>query len=407
MKPVVVGLAVTLTLQSLTSMAMIAPAVLAPVAAPDLGFAPQTIGLLMSIGYFAAMISGLLTGAFVARFGPLAICQGAVVLAGFGLALGKFAPAFLIPVIGLLIGFGYGFVNPVSSHILARRAPPERMALVFSIKQTGVPIGGAIAGAAVPALVLALGWSDALLVLGAVCIAAAFILLPARKELAERGRASARYASRMGGVLAGPVRLVLAERSLRELAFASLGYSAVQLVFVTYFVSFLNLALGYSLVSAGFVYAFGHGAGIVGRIAWGTVADRWLAPRYTLALIGVISAACALIVAVSSASWPLAAMIAVTIVFGASAVGWNGVFLAEVARRAGPGQVGTVTGATQVFTFAGALAGPPLFAGAVSVTGSYAWAFALFALPLALGVRLGVARKDAKGKSPGRDEARS
>jgi MFS family permease len=127
------------------------------------------------------------------------------------------------------------------------------------------------------------------------------------------------------------------------------------------------------------------------------------APRLTLALIGTISAACALIVAVSSASWPLAAMIAVTIVFGASAVGWNGVYLAEVARRAPPGQVGTATGGSQFFTFAGALAGPPLFAGAVSITSSYAWAFALFALPpLALGARLGVARIGKVTRTPDR-----
>ena len=91
MRATVVAVAVTLAVQTLTSMAMIAPSVLAPVAAPALGLAPQTIGLFVSITYFGAMVSSLLTGRLTARFGPLALCQAAVVLAGAGLVLGKLA----------------------------------------------------------------------------------------------------------------------------------------------------------------------------------------------------------------------------------------------------------------------------------------------------------------------------
>ena len=76
----------------------------------------------------------------------------------------------------LLLGLGYGPATPASSMILARAAPPHLLALTFSIKQTGVPLGTAIAGAAVPALVLALGWQGAALAIGAACAvcAAAF-----------------------------------------------------------------------------------------------------------------------------------------------------------------------------------------------------------------------------------------
>lgn len=384
MNPTVVAIAVTLAVQTLTSMAMIAPSVLAPVAARDLGLAPQSIGFFASLTYLGAMLSGLATGRLTARYGPLAVCQAAVVLAGAGLALGYFAVAAVVPLAALVIGVGYGVVNPVSSHILVRRTPPGMMALVFSIKQTGVPVGGAIAGVVAPPL--ALGWTLALPVLAAVCIAAAFALLPARATLAEARTAPARTRASLRGAFSGlgrPIRLALSSGPLRELSFASLGYAAVQLVFVTYFVSYLALELGYSLVTAGLVYACAHGTGIVGRIAWGAVADRWLAPRTMLAVLGFISAACALLAAGFSPAWPLAAVVAVGMLFGASAVGWNGVYLAEVARVAPPGMVTTATGGTQFFTFAGALSGPPLFAAAVWATGSYAWAFGLFAIPSA------------------------
>ena len=396
MKPVVVALAVTLSVQTLTAMAMIAPSVLAPVAARDLGLAPQSIGFFASLTYLGAMVSGLAAGRFTARYGPLAVCQAAVVLAGAGLALGYLAIAAVVPLAALVIGCAYGVVNPVSSHILARRTPPGMMALVFSIKQTGVPVGGAIAGVVAPPLALALGWTGALPVLAAVCIAAAFVLLPARAPLAEKRVPPAGPGGSLRGIFSGlgrPIGLALSSAALRELSYASFGYAAVQLVFITYFVSYLALELGYSLVTAGLVYASAHGAGIVGRIAWGAVADRWLEPRTTLAVLGLISAVCALLAAGFSPAWPLAAVIAVGMLFGASAVGWNGVFLAQVARVAPAGQISTATGGTQFFTFAGALSGPPLFAAAVWATGSYAWAFGLFALPsAAVALRLLVRR---------------
>ena len=403
MRPVLVAVAVTLAVQVLTATALISPSVIAPAAAGDLGVAPQAIGLFVSFAYFAAMLSGLATGGLIARFGALAVCQAAVVIAGVGLALGKLATLAVVPLVvillaALLIGAAYGLVNPVSSHILARHTPPGAMALVFSIKQTGVPIGGAIAGAVVPTLILAMGWSNALPALGAVCVLAAFAFLPARAVIADApkagdaapARAPFAYRGRraLDGMI-GPIRLVLSRPRLRDLALVSLGYASAQLVFIAYFVSHLTLQLGFSLVTAGVVYAFAHGASIVGRIAWGAVADRWLSPRATLAALGVVSAACAALTALFSGAWPLLAIVTVALLYGASAVGWNGVFLAEVARSAPPGQVGAATGGTQFFTFGGAMAGPPVFTAIVSATGSYMWAFAFFALvPLTISLRL-------------------
>jgi nitrate/nitrite transporter NarK len=174
-----------------------------------------------------------------------------------------------------------------------------------------------------------------------------------------------------------------------ELAIVSMIFGSAQLALIAYFVSYLNLELGYGLVAAGLIYSSAHAAGIVGRIAWGAVADRWLSPRSMLGLLGVMMALSGVGVAGFSADWPLSAVILVSALFGASAVGWNGVYLAEVARLAPPGQVGVVTGGTQFFTFIGALAAPPLFGFVVGLAGSYGKAYLVFCLPPALaGLRL-------------------
>lgn len=403
---VIAAIAITLVVQSLTSMAMISPPVLAPVAAPALGVAAQSVGMVVSLSYLFAMLSGLVVGTLIGRLGPLRVCQLSLVLAGAGLALGALGTLSAVLAGAVLMGAGYGLVTPASSHILARRAPASMMSLIFSIKQTGVPIGGALAGALIPWLLLHLTWLSSLVVLGSGCIvvAAALQFAQPRRDpdvvdddeqsdaVSDARRQAEPLRLRWRRIMSGvrePIRLVWRHPRLRELAFVSLLYASVQLVFITYFVSYLTLQLGFSLVTAGLAYAVGHGAGIVGRIAWGAVADRWLAPRVMLALLGLGSAVSGLLAALFGSAWPLAAIVAVAALFGASTVGWNGVYLAEVARRAPAGQVSLATGGTQFFTFSGALCGPPLFGLAVSLTGSYAWGFALFALPsLAVGLYL-------------------
>ena len=372
MKGVALPLAITLAVQALTSMAMIAPAVMAPVVALELGVAPQAIGWFVALEYLFAMSSGLACGALIWRFGPIRVCQISVVLAAAGLAAGTTALLPLVFAAAGLIGSGYGLVNPVSSHILARAAPPRMMSLIFSIKQTGVPLGGALAGALVPPLVLYLSWRWSAAVVALLCLALAMLTQPVRAA-EQRGAGTAATA----GFLA-PLRLVFANPPVLELAIVSLIFGTAQLALFTYFVSYLNLELGYSLVAAGLIYSSAHAAGIVGRMVWGVVADRWLSPRVTLGMLGVMMAASGVAVASFSVNWPLPTVILASALFGASAVGWNGVYLAEVARLAPPGQVGAITGGTQVLTFIGALTAPPLFGLVVGLAGGYGNAYLAF-----------------------------
>ena len=99
-------------------------------------------------------------------------------------------------------------------------------------------------------------------------------------------------------------------------------------------------------------------AGALGRVLWGAVTDHVFEPRMVLAALGLVMALCAFAVALFTADWPPVAVFAVCVLYGATAVGWNGVFLAEVARLAPEGRVAIVTGGTQFFTFAGVLIGP-------------------------------------------------
>jgi hypothetical protein len=109
----------------------------------------------------------------------------------------------------------------------------------------------------------------------------------------------------------------------------------------------------------------------------------------TLGILGVgmgLTAASAL---AATPDWPLWALFAFAMAYGATAVGWNGVFLAEIARLAPRDRVSDATGGSAFFTFLGVVVTPPLFHLVLGATSSYGLTYALFGLPaLAAGLRL-------------------
>ena len=129
-------------------------------------------------------------------------------------------------------------------------------------------------------------------------------------------------------------------------------------------------------------------AGVIGRIAWGAVADRILSPRNTLIVLALLMMAGSVLTALLQASWSTALIWAIVALLGASAIGWNGVYLATVARQAPPGQAGTATGGTLLFTFMGVMAGSPAFGALAGASGSYRVAFAALVVPAALALAL-------------------
>jgi MFS family permease len=159
----------------------------------------------------------------------------------------------------------------------------------------------------------------------------------------------------------------------------SFAYSATQVCLTSFLVVHLTEGLHWTLVGAGLALTAATLGGVAGRVGWGYVADRMLAPRRVLALIGLLAGACGIGVVLATPAWPPLALVVLAAIFGATAMGWNGVQLSEVARLAPPGSAGKVTGATGFVTFAGVVIGPPLFALLSALTGGYRIGFAAIA----------------------------
>jgi predicted MFS family arabinose efflux permease len=374
-------LIITTGIQAMVTMAALTLPVLAPPMGRDVGRPPTVVaGVLAAMLYLAAIVASMLSGACVKRFGAIRVSQAALLLCALGLGLTSVAtwPAMLAG--AFAVGLGYGPITPSSSHLLAKSTPARHMSLVFSIKQTGVPLGGLLAGAIAAALSLAVGWQGALGCIAAACVLAALLSQSLRSRLdGDRDRAAPLH----WGHLFSPARMVLAHPGLRRLAACSMLFSAVQLALGTYLVTFLHGSLGFGLVSAGFLLSGSQLGGVVGRVGWGYASDRWWGPRRTLTILAALMALGTVATGALTPAVPLALATAVLMVFGASAIGWNGVYLAEVARQAPPGLAGAATGGTLMFTYLGNVSGPLLF-GSIAQAFGFGAAYAALALPLAV-----------------------
>lgn len=363
-------------------MALITLPVVAPVVGESVGISPTYVGVYVAFVYLAAMFSSVLGGSAVKRWGALRLSQIALVTSGVGLVLCAIPHPVTIAIGALFIGAGYGPITPASSHVLIKTTPPERLSLVFSLKQTGVPLGGMLAGLIVPSLEVLLGWQIAFVVVAFFCWACAYLVNPLRGPLDDDRDPTVKPS--LVKSLVQPIRLVMSQASLRILCAISFLFAITQLSLTTYMVTFLYEDLKWGLIAAGLALTVAQAAGVGGRVLWGWISDNWLGSGYMLFGVAGLLAVSAAAIAFFDTNTPHWVLYLVFICMGATAIGWNGVFLAEVARQAPAGQAGMATGGTLGFTFMGVLCGPPLFGVAAARLESYGQSYALLIIPAAM-----------------------
>jgi MFS family permease len=368
--------------QTFIAAMMFAPAVLAPVASADIGVPATAIGVVTALIYVASALAAPFAGARVPRVGAVRMTQFGLVIAGVGLALSVIAHPIAVIVAALLIGLGYGPSTPSGSALLAEHTPPRLRNVIMSLRQTGVPLGGALAGFAIPWLITAGGWRAAVLACTGACLATALALQPLRARFDHpSARASAAHAG-----LIDALRLLISQAELRRISLTAFLFGGVQLSFASFLVVFLVERAELSVVRAGAVLSSAMLAGMCGRLLWGAAADYFRSARGILIALGIVTACCAAAMTQVTPQWPYTAILVLASVFGATTLGWNGVYIGELARVAPPGKVAMATGASLACAYFGAVIVPPLFALVLALNGSYLVAFCMLAVLAVAGV---------------------
>ena len=381
-------LIVTLLMQTVAAFLVRALPVMGPSVMRASGWPPERIGHLAGLTAAGTMWFVATGVPFLKRFGPVRTLQlGALLGAAAMLAVASARwPVMLLA--AFAVGVGYGPSPPAGSDILGRYAPLGRLSLVFSIKQSGVPLGGVLAGLVLPPAIATFGWRWALALGALISIAAALVVQPLRAPL-DRDHEPSQTIS-LGTLcsranLQAPFTVLREASGLGRLTVTGFAFACVQGCFLTFLVTFLMEEAGFSLASAGFVFSATQMAGFLARVAMGWVADRIGSGPLTLLALAGGGFATMLAVAAIGPGWPLVAVIAVGSAAGVAATSWNGVYLAEVARLAPAARVSEATAGSTFFVFIAYFVAPIMFATAVSAVGSYRACFAVVALiPLAV-----------------------
>ena len=199
----------------------------------------------------------------IVRLGAVRVCQAALLMAAIGLAFNSLALVAATVIAVLFIGAAQGPINPASAHVLAQRVPREWFGIVFSLKQTGVPIGFALAGFVFPAPAghswagAAPAWSPP----RAPSLAALVVEpLRSRLDVVVTSPASRRSAS--------GARCVSCSRhaQLRVLGWSAFVYVIAQHTFTFYLVTYLYEHCGLSIARAGLLLSLSQLVGTAVRL---------------------------------------------------------------------------------------------------------------------------------------------
>lgn len=371
-------LVATLVLQTTAAFLTRLVPTIAPALTREIGLSPTAVGYLAAITTLGS-ITFLLSGApLIRRTGPIRALQIGLGLGAVGVAL-LWAPTIAAPIAAsFLIGLGYGPSTPAGSDVLQRYAPARHRSLIFSIKQAGVPMGGVLAGLALPPIAEYAGWRATLVLAIVVVMFTVAAVQPLRGPI-DRLRDLAQPLSFSSFLalnnLAGPMRSLRSNPGLPRIAFVGACFAIGQGCWFAFLVTYLVAGLGLGLTAAGLVFAVMQGTGIVGRIVLGWAADRLGSGRVTLQVVAVTSAATSLALALSSPAWPFWALVVLAGIGGVTVSSWNGVQIAEVARLAPRDLVAETTAGSTILIFLGYVVGPSAFAALVSATGRFDLAF--------------------------------
>ncbi|GAA4788383.1 hypothetical protein GCM10023200_23580 [Actinomycetospora chlora] len=340
----------------------------------ELGFDPAALGVVVSAYFGVSALVSLPVGKLVERLGSRRTSRIALVGAAIAMLLtAGLARSFGAVVAIVLIGAWTNVMGQLSTNLtLARAMPRARLGLSFGVKQACVPLATLLAGLAVPAVGLTVGWR------WAYVIAAGFALLGL--VLAPRG---ADPEERSGDRTADRATVALAVIG------GAAGLGAASSTGLSIFLVASAVDGGVAPGLAGLVLTLGSVVAVVMRMVHGWLADRRAGGHITVVAACLLLGAAGVVLLALPGS--VALIVGTVLGFG---LGWSWPGLLQFAVvRLNPTAPAAATAVVQVGVYAGGCLGPVGFGLlATHLSFAAAWVVAAVAM-LAAGAGVLVGRR--------------
>ena len=332
------------------------------------------VGVAFSSVWIGPIATLLPWGLLADRIGERIVLASGLASCGVLVAAAGWAGSFWLLVALLTVAGALGAsVNAASGRAVMQWFSAEQRGLALGVRQTAIPVGGAVAALALPAVNSAGGLKASFVFLGAICIGCAVFAGIAVHEAVKSAAT----------LEAEAVEWTLRDRRLWILSAGSDLYLVGQVALLSFFVLFLHDKHGLSDAAAAAGLAVMQVGAIVTRISAGRISDSLGARIRPLRWIGLASCAGVLLTAILTEA-PVAVILPVMVVAGAISMAWNGLSVTAAAELAGLARSGAAIGFQQTTLSVTGLIVPVAFASVVDST-SWEAGFALAAVGPFLG----------------------
>ena len=118
--------------------------------ARDLSVSATYIGYQISIAYFAATLCTLFSGGITRRLGAVSCLAVAMACVAMGAMITTLLQLTGMFIGSIIMGIGFGLIPASASQVLIAVSEEKNRALIFSIKQSGIPVGGMMSALTTP-----------------------------------------------------------------------------------------------------------------------------------------------------------------------------------------------------------------------------------------------------------------
>jgi MFS family permease len=360
--------------------------ILAPFIQADLGLTRGQVGLFNSALMAGSLVSMFAAGWVVDMKGErTALVWGNLIVGMFCLTVAA-TQGFLTALLAMFAaGMGAAFLTPAGSKAVMTWFPVETRGMAMGVRQTGIPIGGALSAATLPALAIMAGWRIAVVVSGITCFIAVvtcwFFYRSPDGPTGKRALTIRKPQERLRDILTRDIALLGLAGALLPLG---------QFVLLTYLALYLKETQGVPVTTTTTLLVGAQIAGATGRILWGIWSDRLFRQHRKPALVwaNVLAAGGSLVLGWLPQGVPLWLIGVVVLVYAFNTIGWHGSWIALLAETAGPDKQGRTLGVAMTIMNPGIIILPPLFGVLVDYTHSWRLAWSVSAVVLAIGTAL-------------------
>ena len=380
--------------QATSSFAMLGVAALAGFLQRDFRLSGAETGLLITATYGAAVFSLLFIGDLLDRKSERLIIGIGGTIAFIALLAATRSGGFTVLLLCLLVaGLGFSVTQPGGSKSVSAWFRGGRLGLAMGIRQAGLPLGGAVAAATLPAIAATSGWRIAFAAGAAATLAGALVFATVYRPPAHGAAASKREALSFAAVAA-----LLRQPWLRNATIAGLALVSAQYAILTWLMLYLRDHSHIALTRGAWFLSLAQLAGAAGRVGLAAWSDRAPAARFRLLWLCMIAVAAGFVVLLLiPPQIPEAALALLAAWLGFFGLGWYGPWVAYLADTAPADKVGLTLGAAMAINQLGIIGAPPLLGLVHDLTGGYTalWACAIGVLGVAYGLT-GVRRKRSR-----------